>query len=96
MIEYLGTIVATATAKNNADTAAPFTIPTGTRVLAQPDVSCFIALVKSGGAATTSTGLQLDAAEKFEFSAGTRLPLVSAITSAGTVNLKIYAVFPNG
>lgn len=96
MFEALGVITATTDAKNQSNTAVPFTIPAGERILVQPDVACWVKVGASGVAATTSatgSSLQLDAAEKFEFTAGTRLNLLSAIVGTGTVNLRVFRVY---
>ena len=87
--ELLGTLVAT-TAVNQGNTATPFTIPTGTRLLLQTDAAVHVAWVATGGAATTSNGVELAADEKFFTRSGTRLPLLSAV---GTANVKVFAVY---
>jgi len=96
MIELLGTITATTTAKNQTDTAASFTIEPGARIVIQSDLACYVKLVAASGTAATVAGaLQVEAYEKFEFSTGTRLQYLSVITSAGTANVKVFRVYTN-
>lgn len=94
MIEYLGTLVVTTTAKNNTTTAAPFTIAQQGRLMVQSDAAVYVELV-AGAAdlATVARGFLLDAAEKFEFGAGERLRYLSGITAAGTANIKVFRVY---
>lgn len=96
-MEYLGTITATTTAKNNTDTAVPFTLEQGARILIQPDVACYVALVSATtGAVTTGTGLLIEAGQPYEIPVGVRLRYLSVITSAGTANVKVFRLYVNG
>ena len=90
---YLGTIVATTTAKNNTDTAATFTIPPLARIVVQPDVACYAGLIKSGGTAVASTtGLKVDADGIYETSTTSDRNVLSVVSVSGTVNAKVFQV----
>lgn len=99
-MEHLGVITATTTAKNNTNTAVPFTLAQGERILIQPDVACYVGFVATTTGAVTSgatgTGLQVEAGQTLELPVGNRLRYLSAVTAAGTVNLKVFRLYVNG
>lgn len=90
---YLGTIVATTTAKNNTDTAAPFTIPRLSRLVIQPSAACYAGLIKSGATAVSSTtGLKVDADAAYETTTTSDRVVLSCVAVSGTVNVKVFQV----
>jgi hypothetical protein len=95
-LEYLGTITAS-TAKDQSNTAVPFTIEPNSRILIQPaDGACYISLNKVAATAVTSAnGLALDASEKLELSTGSRLTYLSCLPFSGTVNVKVFRLYVN-
>lgn len=94
--DYLGTITST-TSKTNQNTATPFTIPQGARVLIQCDVSVHLEFIASStGSTSSATGIQLDAVEKWEAYSGSYrqyLAIIAAAGSATTANCKVWRVF---
>jgi hypothetical protein len=88
--QFLGVVVATTT-KNNADTAVPFTIPTGAVLLLQPDTACYLkAATASTGTVTTANGVLLAANEKFTVMLATDEAWVACLAVSGTTNLKVW------
>lgn len=90
---WVGTIVATATAVANSNTAAPFTIVSGTTYSIQPDVECYVATgVSQADAiakAVAATGVRIEANALYDrlIPSGHTHLAVSAV--AGTVNAKV-------
>lgn len=87
-LKYAGVIIATTTAKNNSDTATPFTLPKGAKVAVQPDVACYLRM--DGTTATAATGVLVEANALFEVRLAPGSKTLSAIVSAGTVNAKVF------
>jgi hypothetical protein len=93
--KYLGTIVATTTAKDNSDTAVPFTIPTGAIVACQPDAACYLSSEFPSASISTSNSVlyaQNELVTGFLWGNQTKL---AAKAVAGTVNLKVFLLAPN-
>lgn len=93
VLEYLGTIIATeAAAKNQSDTATPFTIGPDSRIVVQPDAATYVALkTASTGAAVAASSLSLAAGSTNIIHTGARLAYLSCLrTSAGTTNVKVF------
>jgi hypothetical protein len=89
--QYLGTITSGAGAKNNSDTAVPFTIPQGALLMLQADAAVFVQPVTTAaGAATVAQGVKLAADEKFLLWLGSSEAYVSAIALAGNPNIKVW------
>ena len=86
---YAGVIVATATAKNNSDTAAPFTLAEGALILLQPDAACYVEgqSAAAGTAATTDT--LLAANERYVLLLKPGQAYVSVKAVSGTVNCQV-------
>lgn len=95
-MDLLGTITATTTAKGQTTTAVPFTIPSGARIVIQPDAACYVSLnADPATLVTSSTGLKLDLDEKLEISTGQRLRYPSICSVTGTVNAKVFLLWEN-
>lgn len=87
---YLGVITAT-TAKDNSDTAVPFTINRGNVVMVQCDVASYVYLPKTAAAASSTNGLKIQAGEVKQFRASaSSTPKLSVIPVSGTANCKVW------
>jgi hypothetical protein len=89
---YLGTISATTSAKNNADTTA-FTIPAGSLLLIVP--SAAVKILADDNATediTTANGVPLIAGEKFYLLMTSTQTHLQAITDSSTSDVKVWRV----
>jgi hypothetical protein len=86
---YAGVIVATTTAKNNSDTAVPFTLAPGALLQIQPDAACYIEAqsLAAGTAATTDT--LVSANERVILQLDSTQAYVSVKAVSGTVNCQV-------
>lgn len=89
----LGVIIAT-TAKNQTDTATPFTIPIGHPVVIHCDAACYVKWVSTaGGAATTSSyNYRLGANETVLDKSNSTLQYLSVLSVSGTTNCYISRI----
>jgi hypothetical protein len=87
---YLGTITATTTAKDNSDTAVPFTIPDGGAVLLVPDAACYVSSEKTSATITASNSIPLGANEKYCGFLWAGETKVAAKAVSGTVNVLVF------
>lgn len=93
---WKGTIVATTT-KNNADTAAPFSLNYGARYMVQCDAAAYVRAVTSAtGTVTTSNGVKVAADEKYDIDmlldGGLEQKWIAAVSVSGTANCKVFLV----
>jgi hypothetical protein len=90
--EYLGTISATTSAKNNADTTA-FTIPPGSLLLIIPVAA--VKILPDTNATediTTANGVPLIAGEKFYLLLKNNENHLQAITDSSTSDVKVWRI----
>lgn len=90
--KYLGTITTTDTAaKNNANTAVPFTLTSGSLLLLQPDTDCALAAAEaSGTAVTAATGVTVYAGERYPLTLHPKETFLSVIRLGANVNVKVF------
>lgn len=84
--EYMGTIAASTTSKNNSTTAVPFVLNNGSLITVQCDADTFICLASTCTAAQGIKMLQDKPYDTSMRSSG----LLSAITASGTSNCKVW------
>ena len=87
---YLGVITAT-TAKNQTDTAVPFTIPKGARIVIDCDALAYMRFVTATTGAAT-TGAYNRKATFWETYNGNLYQYLSILAVAGTVNCQVSEV----
>ena len=97
--KYLGTLTSTGTSVNNATTAAPFALPSGSgvRFAEQCDAAAY---VRAGvgsisvAASGASKGLQLSAGQLFDVTVDSQAFTLAALSVSGTANCDVYQVLP--
>lgn len=87
--DYAGVIVATTTAKNNSDTAAPFTLVGGSLVEVQPDAACYVSSKALAASTAATTDRLLAANERFHILLKSDQAYVSVKAVSGTVNCQV-------
>jgi hypothetical protein len=87
---YKGVIIAT-TVKDNSNTATPFTLTQGEWYQVQCDAVCYVLVGATAASATltTSTGVYLDAREKYTLRLQSGA-YIQALASSGTANMKVW------
>lgn len=79
---YIGTIAASTVSAN-------LTVPSGTLLLLQPDVDCFVSVSTT---AVASSSLKVKADDTLTVLVGSADTKVSAITATGTANVKVFSL----
>jgi hypothetical protein len=94
-MELLGTLIsANPAAVNQSDTATPFTLQPGTRILVHADAATFVKWVSTAtGAATSSSyNLKLAAASYIVMTVPQTQKYLSVLSAAGTANVLVSAI----
>lgn len=88
---YLGTIAATA-AKNNSDTAAPFSIPASAKISIQCDAAAHVLVCQNAGActATTTNGVKVAQDALFMTSTPANAGGVGLVSVVGSANCRVF------
>lgn len=88
---YLGTIVAT-TAKNNTDTATPFTIPASAKLSIQCDAAANVLVCQNLATctATTTNGIKVAADQLFTSSTPSSSAGLGYVSVVGTANCRVF------
>lgn len=89
---YLGTIVATTTAKDNVTTAAAFVIPPGAKLLIQPDAACYVSSQFPAATVAATNSVRFEANDIVTGFMWDDETVLAAKAVSGTVNLLVFSV----